>query len=84
VLQIDNVGKYNNQFLRFEQNNEIDIHFTIRKHGVAKEMNLFLLEKIRHLLSNAQLGNSFRAEVVEYACHLINKLSSTASLVKLY
>ena len=49
VLQFDNVGEYiRDQFLRFGQNNGIDMHFTIRKQiGVAKKMNL--LEKIRYL-----------------------------------
>ena len=53
VLQIDNVGEYKNQFLQFGQNNGISIHFKIGKHGMAKEMNRFLLEKVRCLLSNA-------------------------------
>ena len=35
------------------QNNGIGIHFTIGKHGMAKEMNRSLLEKVRCLLSNA-------------------------------
>ena len=75
MIQINNVGEYKNQFLQFEQNNEIGIHFTIRKHGAAKEMNLSLLEKIRCLLFNTQLDKSFWVEELEYASHLINKLS---------
>ena len=59
MLQIDHVGEYKNQFLRFGQNIGIDIHFTIGKHGVAKEMNRFLLEKVRCLLSNAQFDKFF-------------------------
>jgi len=59
VHQIDNVGKYKNQFLRFDQNTGIDIHFTIEKHGAAKEMNHSLLEKVWWWLSNAQLDKSF-------------------------
>ena len=58
------------------QNNSIDIHFTVEKHGVAKELNLFLLKKVQYLLSNASLDKSFSAEVL-YASHLMNWLSST-------
>ena len=36
VLQIDSVGEYKDYFLRFGQNTGIDIHFKIRKHGVAR------------------------------------------------
>ena len=32
VLQINNVGKYKDQFLQLGQNNEINIHFKIGKH----------------------------------------------------
>ena len=61
VLQFDNVGGYKrDQFQRFGQNSCIDIHFTVRKQiGVAKKLNSALLEKVRCLLSNAQLDNSF-------------------------
>jgi len=41
-------------------------------------MNCSLLEKIRCLLSNAQLDKLFWAETLEYASHLMNRLSSTA------
>ena len=60
MLQIDNV-EYKNQFLQFGQNNGINTHFTIRKYGVTKEMNLFFLEKFWCLLFNAQLEKSFLA-----------------------
>ena len=53
------------------------IHFTIRKYGVVKEMNHFLLEKVQYLLSNAQLDKLFWAEALEYVSHLMNRLSST-------
>ena len=59
VLKIDNIREYNDQFLQFGQNNEIGIHFKMTKHGVATEMNRFLLEKVRCLLSNGQLDKSF-------------------------
>jgi len=41
-------------------------------------MNRTILEKVRWMLSNAWLGKSFWAEAVNYACHLINKLSAAA------
>ena len=78
VLQIDSVGEYEDQFLRFDQNNGIGIHFTNRIHAVAKELNCSLLEKVRCLLSNAQFGKSLWAKVLMYASHLMNYLSSIA------
>jgi len=47
MLQVDHVEEYKDQFLRFSQNTSIDFHFIIGKHWVTKEMNRFLLEKIR-------------------------------------
>ena len=44
---------------------------------MAKEMNYFLLEKIRYLLSNASLDKSFWVWALVYASHLMNRLSST-------
>ena len=77
MLQFDNVGEYNrNQFLQFGQNNGFEIHFTVQKHEMAKEMNRFLLEKIRCLLSNTQLHKSIWVEALEYANHLMNRLST--------
>ena len=49
----------------------------VQKHAVGKEMNCSLLEKLRYLLSNAQLDKLFCAEALEYASHLMNWLSST-------
>ena len=46
-LQIGNVEKYKNQFLRFGQNTGIGTHFIDRIHGLAKKINRFLLEKAR-------------------------------------
>ena len=40
-------------------------------------MNCSLLEKVQYLLSNAQLDMSFWAETLEYAIHLMNRLSFT-------
>ena len=68
-LQIGNVERYMNQFLRFGQNTGIGTHFTDEIHGLAKKINCSLLEKAWCLLSNAQLNKSFWAEVIVYASH---------------
>ena len=58
VLQIDSVGEYKDQFLRFYQNTGVDIHFTNGIHGVAKKMNHSLLENVWCLLSNTSLDKT--------------------------
>ena len=59
VLWYDHVEEYKDSFLQFDQNNDIVIHFTNGKDGVAKEMNRALLEKIRYFLFNAYLDKLF-------------------------
>ena len=44
---------------------------------MTKEMNHTLLENIQCLLSNAQLNKSFWVEILVYATHLMNRLSSS-------
>ena len=80
VLQFDHVGEYKDRFLQFVQNNGIEIHFTAGKHAVAKVMTHSLLEKAQCLLSNTKLDKLF-SEILEYASHLMNKLSSTVNSV---
>ena len=41
-------------------------------------MNRTLLKKVQCMLSNAGSGKEFLDKVVTYACHLINRLPSTA------
>jgi len=65
-------------FLQFGQNTGIGTYFTNGLHGLAKEINCSLLEKLRCLLSNARLVKSFWAETIVYARHLINELPSIA------
>ena len=77
-LQIGNVERYRNQFLRFVQNTGIGTHFIEGIYGLAKEVNRSLLEKVQRLLYNTRLDKSFWAEAIVYASHLINRLSSTA------
>ena len=45
-LQIDNVEKYKNQCLQFDQNTSIGTHFTNEIHELAKKINRSLLEKV--------------------------------------
>jgi len=77
VLQINYVEKYKDQFLQLGQNNEINIHFKTGKHWMIEEMNRSLLEKIRWLLSNAQLDKSFWAKTLKYVGHFMNILLLT-------
>ena len=44
------VERYMDQFLRFGQNTDIGTHFTEVTHGLAKEVNCSLLEKVRWLV----------------------------------
>ena len=44
---------------------------------MAERMNWTLLEKVRCILLNSELPKSFWAEVLMYACHLINRLPSS-------
>jgi len=78
VLQFDHVGEYKDQFLQFDQNNGMKMHFTIQKDGIAKKINRALLKKVRHLLSIESLDKSFWANALVYANYLMNRLSSTA------
>ncbi|KAG8478983.1 hypothetical protein CXB51_028891 [Gossypium anomalum] len=57
-------------------------HMTVRhtpqQNGIAEQMNRTIMEKVRCMLSNANLLKSFWAEAVEAACFLINQSPSTA------
>ena len=82
-LITDNGGKFHNdQFLKLCQDGDIVHHFIVRdtpqQNGVTERMNRTLLEKVRCMLFNVGLGKEFWVEVVTYACHLLNRLSSTA------
>ena len=58
-------------------------HFTVKgtpqQNGVAERMNCTLLEKVRCMLSQANLGKEFWAETVTYASHIINHLPAAAN-----
>ena len=45
---------------------------------MAEHMNQTLLEKVRCMLSNVSLGKEFWVEALVYACHIVNRLPSTA------
>ena len=82
-LRTDNGGEFKNDpFLKVCEEEGIVRHFTVRytpqQNGVAERMNRTLLEKVRCMLSNAGLGKEFWAEALVYACHLVNRLPSTA------
>ena len=82
-LRTDNGGEYRSDpFLKICEEEGIVRHFTVRntpqQNGVAERLNRTLLEKVRCMLSNAGLGREFWAEAVTYACHLVNRLPSTA------
>ena len=72
VLRTDNGGEYKSDpFLKVSQDCGIVRHFTVRKtphqNGVSERMNKTLVEKVRCMLSNAELGREFWAEAVTYA-----------------
>nr|GEY09800.1 retrovirus-related Pol polyprotein from transposon TNT 1-94 [Tanacetum cinerariifolium] len=82
-LRTYNGREYKNDlFTKFRDDEGIVRNFTVRhtpqQNGVAERMNRSLLEKVRCMLSNAGLGKEFWAEAVTYACHLVNRLPSTA------
>ena len=66
-LQIGNVKRDMNQFLRFGHNTGIGTHFTKGINGLAKKINRSFLEKVRYLLYNARLDKSFWAEAIVLA-----------------
>lgn len=82
-LRTDNGGEYKNEvFNKVCEDEGIVRHFTVRhtpqQNGVAEGMNRTLLEKVRCMLSNAGLGKELWAEAVTYACHIVNRLPSSA------
>lgn len=54
--------------------------YTYKKNGVAERMNIMLMEKARSMLSGAGLRHEFWVEVVDTACYLVNR-SSTSALI---
>ncbi|KAG8472188.1 hypothetical protein CXB51_036924 [Gossypium anomalum] len=54
-----------------------DCH-TPQQNGVVERMNKMIMEKVRCMLSNANLPKSFWAEAASTACFLVNQSPSTA------
>ena len=52
--------------------------YTPQQNGVAKRMNMTLMEKERCMLSGVELGKELWVEVVGIACYLVNKSPSSA------
>ena len=47
--------------------------YTPQQNGVAKRMNMTLLERARNMLSNSNLGQELWNEAIYTACYLINQ-----------
>ena len=52
--------------------------YTPQQNGVAKRMNITLIERARAMLRTAGLPNSFWAEAAKTACYIVNRSPSTA------
>ena len=82
VFRSDNGGTYRSDpFLKLCRDEGIERHFTVRKipqqNGVVERMNRTLLEKVRYMLSNAELSKNFWAEALTFVCYLVNMLPSS-------
>ncbi|KAG8482828.1 hypothetical protein CXB51_024043 [Gossypium anomalum] len=82
-LRTDNgLEFYSDDFNRLCKSEGIMRHLTVRhtpqKNGVAERMNRTIMEKVRCMLSNANLPKSFWAEAASTACFLINRSPSVA------
>ncbi|KAG8503716.1 hypothetical protein CXB51_001714 [Gossypium anomalum] len=82
-LRTDNgLEFYSDEFNRLCKLEGIVRHLTVcrtpQQKGVAERMNRTIMEKVRCMLSNANLPKSFWAEVASTACFLINRSPSIA------
>ncbi|KAG8481754.1 hypothetical protein CXB51_027217 [Gossypium anomalum] len=82
-LRTDNGLEFcSDEFNRLCKSEWIVRHLTVRhtpqQNGVAEQMNRTIMEKVRCMLSNANLPKSFWAEVASTACFLINRSPSVA------
>ena len=83
LLRTNNGLEYlSEEFNEFCKDNGIRRHKTVRltpqQNGLAERMNRTILERVRCMLSNAKLANSFWGEAVNTACYLINRCPSSA------
>lgn len=85
ILRSDNGTEYvNNQFLKFLKQHGI-VHqktcpYTPEQNGVAERMNRTLVERMRCMLFDAELGEHFWAETSVTAAYLINRVPCRGSL----
>ncbi|KAG8503607.1 hypothetical protein CXB51_001802 [Gossypium anomalum] len=56
----------------------LTVRHTLQQNGVAERMNRMIMEKVRSMLSNANLPKSFWVEAAATACFLINRSPSVA------
>ncbi|KAG8495946.1 hypothetical protein CXB51_009450 [Gossypium anomalum] len=82
-LRTDNGLEFcSDEFNRLCKSEGIIRHLTVRhtpqQNGVAERMNRTIMEKVRCMLSNANLPKSFWAEATSTACFLINRSPSVA------
>ncbi|KAG8490339.1 hypothetical protein CXB51_015583 [Gossypium anomalum] len=82
-LRTDNgLEFYSDEFNRLCKSEGIVRHLTVRhtpqQNGVTERMNRTIMEKVRCMLSNANLPKSFWAEAASTACFLINRSPSVA------
>ncbi|KAG8501537.1 hypothetical protein CXB51_004025 [Gossypium anomalum] len=82
-LRTDNgLEFYSDEFNRLCKSKGIVRHLTVRhtpqQNGVPEQMNRTIMEKVRCMLSNANLPKSFWAEAASTACFLINRSLSVA------
>jgi hypothetical protein len=82
VLRIDNGREFcRNEFEEFYMKCDIARQkataYTSQQNGVAKRMNMMLIEKIRCMLSGVGLGKELRAEAMGTTCYLVKKSPSS-------
>ncbi|KAG8492439.1 hypothetical protein CXB51_009727 [Gossypium anomalum] len=82
-LRTDNGLEFcSDEFNRLCKSEGIVRHLTVRhtpqQNGVAERMNRTIIEKVRCMLSNANLPKSFWVEAASTACFLINRSLSVA------
>ncbi|KAG8491252.1 hypothetical protein CXB51_014428 [Gossypium anomalum] len=82
-LRTDNGLEFcSNEFNRLCKSEGIVRHLTVRhtpqQNGIAERMNRTIVEKVRCMLSNANLPKSFWTEAASTVCFLINRSPSVA------